>query len=161
MVHGEADRLQEGVALLRSSDRPIALAWACETASRQDGVLANPARRRLMEQARVQYERVGATGCAAHLRGQLPSAPVPRATDGAAIQRAAWQSLTSAERRIADEVSRGLTNREVARCLFISQNTVESHLKHIYPKLGIHSRMQLAVMVATQGEPAPAKGSSP
>jgi DNA-binding CsgD family transcriptional regulator len=161
MVHGEADRLQEGVALLRSSDRPIALAWACEAASRQDGVLANPARRRLMEQARVQYERVGATGCAAHLRGQLPSAPVPRATDGAAIQRAAWQSLTSAERRIADEVSRGLTNREVARCLFISQNTVESHLKHIYPKLGIHSRMQLAVMVATQGEPAPAKGSSP
>jgi DNA-binding CsgD family transcriptional regulator len=58
-------------------------------------------------------------------------------------------------------VSRGLTNREVARCLFISQNTVESHLKHIYPKLGIHSRMQLAVMVATQGEPVPAKGSSP
>jgi hypothetical protein len=53
MVHGEAARLQEGVTLLRSSDRPIALAWACEAASRQDGVLANPARRRLMEQARV------------------------------------------------------------------------------------------------------------
>lgn len=161
MVHGEAARLEEGVALLRSSDRPIALAWACEAASRQEGVLANTARRRLMEQARVQYERVGATGCAARVRDQLPSAPVPRAPDGAAIQRAARQSLTSAERRVADEVSRGLTNREVARCLFISQNTVESHLKHIYPKLGIHSRMQLAVMVATQGEPAPANGSSP
>jgi DNA-binding CsgD family transcriptional regulator len=161
MVHGEADRLEEGVALLRSSDRPIALAWACEAASRQDGVLSNPARRRLMEQARVQYERVGATGCAAQMRDQLPSEPVPRAPDGAALQRAAWQSLTSAERRIADEVSRGLTNREVATCLFISQNTVESHLKHIYAKLGIHSRMQLAVMVAANGEPAPANGSSP
>jgi DNA-binding CsgD family transcriptional regulator len=161
MVHGEAARLEEGVALLRASDRPIALAWACEAASGQDGVLAVPARRRLMEQARVEYERVGATGCAAHVRDQLPSAPVPRAPDGAASQPAAWQSLTSAERRIADEVSRGLTNREVARCLFISQNTVESHLKHIYPKLGIHSRMQLAVMVATHGEPAPVNGSSP
>jgi DNA-binding CsgD family transcriptional regulator len=162
MVHGEAARLEEGVALLRSSDRPVALAWACETASRQEGVLTNPARRRLMERARVEYERVGATGCAAHVRDQLPSAPVvSRAPDGAAIQRAAWQSLTSAERRVAGEVSRGLSNREVARCLFISQNTVESHLKHIYPKLGIHSRMQLAVMVATHGEPAPVNGSSP
>jgi DNA-binding CsgD family transcriptional regulator len=161
MVHGEAARLQEGVALLRSSDRPIAVAWACEAASRQDGVLANPARRRLMEQARVEYERVGATGCAAHVRDQLPSAPIHPAPDGAPSQRAAWQRLTSAERRVADQVSRGLTNREVARCLFISQNTVESHLKHIYPKLGIHSRMQLAVMVATHGEPAPAHGSSP
>lgn len=161
MVHGEAARLHEGIALLRSSDRPIALAWACEAASRQDGVLANPARRRLMEQARVEYERVGATGCAAHAGDQVPSAPVARAPDGAAIRPDDWQSLTSTELRIADEVSRGLTNREVARRLFISQNTVESHLKHIYPKLGIHSRTQLAVMAARHGEPAPANGSSP
>lgn len=161
MVHGEAARLQDGVALLRASDRPIALAWACEAASRQDGVLTNPARRRLMEQARMEYERVGATGCAAHACDQLPSAPVARAPDGPAIHRADWQSLTSSELRIADEVSRGLTNREVARCLSISQNTVESHLKHIYPKLGIHSRTQLAVMATRHGEPAPANGSSP
>jgi DNA-binding CsgD family transcriptional regulator len=160
MVHGDAARLQEGLALLRSSGRPMALAWACEAASRQDGVLASPARRRLLEQARVEYERVGATGCAAHAYDQLQSAPVVRAPHGAAIHRADWQSLTSAELRIVDEVSRGLTNREVASCLFVSQNTVESHLKHIYPKLGIHSRMQLALMAATQGKPAPAKGSS-
>jgi DNA-binding CsgD family transcriptional regulator len=160
MVHGDAVRLQEGVALLRSSGRPIALAWACEAASRQDGVLAKPARRRLLEQARVEYERVGATGCAAHACDRLRSAPVVRAPHETAIHRADWQSLTSAELRIVDEVSRGLTNREVASCLFVSRNTVESHLKHIYPKLGIHSRMQLALMVASQGNPAPAKGSS-
>ncbi len=160
MVHGDAVRLQEGVALLRSSGRPIALAWACEAASRQDGVLANPTRRRLLQQARVEYERVGATGCAAHACDELQSAPVVRAPHETAIHRADWQSLTSAELRIVDEVSRGLTNREVASCLFVSQNTVESHLKHIYPKLGIHSRTQLALMVATQGKPAPAEGSS-
>jgi DNA-binding CsgD family transcriptional regulator len=85
---------------------------------------------------------------------------VVRAPHETAIHRADWQSLTSAELRIVEEVSRGLTNREVASCLFVSQNTVESHLKHIYPKLGIHSRTQLALMVATQGKPAPAKDSS-
>jgi DNA-binding CsgD family transcriptional regulator/tetratricopeptide (TPR) repeat protein len=159
MVHGEAARLQEGVGLLRSSDRPIALAWACEAAARQDGVLAKPSRRRLMEEARAEYERFGATGFAAHSWDQGPSGPVTPARDGPAICRTVWQSLTSAERRIADEVSRGLTNREIARRLFISQNTVESHLKHIYPKLGIHSRSQLAVMVATHEEPAPANHS--
>jgi DNA-binding CsgD family transcriptional regulator len=108
----------------------------------------------------VEYEGVGATGCAAHAGDQLQAAPVVPAQPGAAIHRAAWQSLTSAELRIVDAVSRGLSNREVARRLFVSQNTVESHLKHIYPKLGIHSRTQLALMVATRGEPAPAKGSS-
>ena len=160
MVYGDAARLQEGVALLRSSGRPISLAWACEVAARQDGVLTSPARRRLLEQARMEYERVGATGCAAHAGDQLQAAPVVHAQHGAAIDRAAWQSLTSAELRIVDEVSRGFTNREVARRLFVSQNTVESHLKHIYPKLGIHSRTQLALMVATHREPAPAKGTS-
>jgi DNA-binding NarL/FixJ family response regulator len=108
----------------------------------------------------VEYERVGATGCAAHACDELQSAPVVRAPHETAIHRPDWQSLTSAELRIVDEVTRGLTNREVASCLFVSQNTVESHLKHIYPKLGIHSRMQLALMVATQARPAPAKGSS-
>ncbi|MGZ4781368.1 MAG: LuxR C-terminal-related transcriptional regulator [Oryzihumus sp.] len=160
MVHGDAAQLQEGVALLRSSGRPISLAWACEAAARQDGVLTNPARRRLLEHACVEYERVGATGCAAHAGAQLQAAPVIHAPHGAALHRADWQSLTSAEQRIIDEVSRGLTNREVARRLFVSQNTVESHLKHIYSKLGIHSRTQLALMVATHGEPAPATGSS-
>jgi DNA-binding CsgD family transcriptional regulator len=160
MVHGDAARLQEGVGLLRSSGRPISLAWACEAAARQDGVLTNPARRRLLEQARVEYERVGATGCAAHAGDQLQAEQVVRAPRGAGISRADWQSLTSAELRIVAEVSRGLTNREVARRLFVSQNTVESHLKHIYPKLGIHSRIQLALMVATPREPASARGSS-
>lgn len=154
MVHGDADRLQQGVALLRSSGRPIALAWACEAASHQEGVLTNPARRRLMEQARVEYERVGATGCAAHSSDEQHSAPDGRAPHDASIARADWQRLTSAELRIVAEVSRGLTNREVARSLFVSQNTVESHLKHIYPKLGIHSRMQLALMAARHEQPA-------
>jgi DNA-binding CsgD family transcriptional regulator len=149
MVHGDAAALQEGVTLLRSSDRPIVRAWACETASVHLTPPWNPLRRSLLEEARAEYEQVGATGSVARVCHELVSVPAPRAPEGTTIQEADWESLTSAELRIVKEVSQGLTNRQVARCLSVSQNTVESHLKHIYPKLGIHSRVQLALLVVT------------
>jgi len=55
--------------------------------------------------------------------------------------------LTSQERRVADLVCRGLTNREVAGHLFISVNTVEAHLRHIFRKYGVSSRTQLAARI--------------
>jgi DNA-binding CsgD family transcriptional regulator len=55
--------------------------------------------------------------------------------------------LTSQERRIADLVSRGLSNREVAGQMFLSVNTIETHLRHIFRKLGVRSRTELAARV--------------
>ncbi len=55
--------------------------------------------------------------------------------------------LTSQERRVADLVCRGLSNREVAGHLFLSVNTVEAHLRHIFRKLGVSSRTQLAARI--------------
>jgi DNA-binding CsgD family transcriptional regulator len=52
-------------------------------------------------------------------------------------------SLTTAERRVADMAIAGLTNPEIAQALFVSINTVEGHLRHVYQKLSIHSRRQL------------------
>jgi DNA-binding CsgD family transcriptional regulator len=52
--------------------------------------------------------------------------------------------LTPQERRIAALVSEGLTNREVAARLFVSTNTVETHLRHVFQKLGVRSRTALA-----------------
>jgi DNA-binding CsgD family transcriptional regulator len=52
--------------------------------------------------------------------------------------------LTSAERRVADLVAEGRTNREVAAALFLGESTVASHLTHIYGKLGVRSRTELA-----------------
>jgi sigma-54 dependent transcriptional regulator, acetoin dehydrogenase operon transcriptional activator AcoR len=55
-----------------------------------------------------------------------------------------WGSLTETERSVALLVAEGYTNRETAAKLFVSWHTVDSHLRHIYAKLGITSRVQLA-----------------
>ena len=68
---------------------------------------------------------------------------------------AGWDSLTETEARIADLVATGLTNRQVAREVFMSRHTVDTHLRHIFRKLAIVSRVQLARLVAERG---PARG---
>jgi DNA-binding NarL/FixJ family response regulator len=60
-------------------------------------------------------------------------------------------ALTPAERRVATLVAAGATNREAADRLFISVRAVEVHLTSIYRKLGIRSRAELAVRIATDG----------
>jgi DNA-binding CsgD family transcriptional regulator len=57
--------------------------------------------------------------------------------------------LTAAERRVAVLVVEGRTNREVAAALFLGERTVASHLTHIYAKLGVRSRTELARKVQT------------
>ena len=54
------------------------------------------------------------------------------------------EGLTPAERRVAALVAEGRTNREVAATLFLGERTVETHLTHIYAKLGVRSRTELA-----------------
>jgi len=54
------------------------------------------------------------------------------------------EGLTSAEQRVAALVAEGRTNREVAATLFLAERTVASHLTHIYAKLGVRSRTELA-----------------
>jgi CRP-like cAMP-binding protein len=55
--------------------------------------------------------------------------------------------LTPAERRVAALVAEGLSNAAIAEELYVSRHTVDSHLKHIFVKLGITSRVTLATMV--------------
>jgi DNA-binding NarL/FixJ family response regulator len=58
----------------------------------------------------------------------------------------ATTSLTKRERDVADAVAAGLSNKEAASALFLSQRTVEFHLTSIYRKLGVRSRTQLALL---------------
>ena len=62
-----------------------------------------------------------------------------------------WASLTPTERDVARLVADGLANNEIAARLFISRRTVQTHLTHVYAKLGIASRVQLAQEVAGHG----------
>ncbi len=68
-------------------------------------------------------------------------------------RRAAWRSqLTRREREIAGLVADGLGNREIAEQLYLSKRTVDSHMEHIFAKLGFTSRTQLAAWVLERGE---------
>jgi DNA-binding CsgD family transcriptional regulator len=55
-----------------------------------------------------------------------------------------WASLTPAERDVVRLVSEGLANKDIVTRLFVSPRTVQAHLTHVYTKLGLTSRVQLA-----------------
>jgi DNA-binding CsgD family transcriptional regulator len=65
-----------------------------------------------------------------------------------------WQCLTATERRVAALVAGGMTNRGIAECMFLSPRTIDAHLKHIYVKVNIHSRVELAVLTLQHRTPA-------
>jgi DNA-binding NarL/FixJ family response regulator len=58
-----------------------------------------------------------------------------------------WNSLSETERRVAELVARGHSNKEIAERLYMSHRTVGSHLYRIFPKLGLRSRVELARVV--------------
>jgi DNA-binding CsgD family transcriptional regulator len=53
-------------------------------------------------------------------------------------------NLTASELRVARLAAEGMTNREIAQALFVTENTIETHLRSVFRKLGIHSRSQIA-----------------
>jgi len=55
-----------------------------------------------------------------------------------------WESLTPTELDVVRLVSAGLPNKDVAARLFISPRTVQTHLTHVYTKLAVSTRVQLA-----------------
>jgi DNA-binding CsgD family transcriptional regulator len=62
-----------------------------------------------------------------------------------------WASLTATERDVVRLVSEGLGNKDIATRLFVSPRTVQTHLAHVYTKLGLTSRVQLVQEAARHG----------
>ncbi|MDX8054411.1 helix-turn-helix transcriptional regulator [Lentzea sp. BCCO 10_0798] len=92
-----------------------------------------------LDSARVRrtLRRLGVRRRRATVRRQDDQEPEPRPRTG-------WDSLTGTEQKVARLVADGLTNRQVAKELFISPHTVGFHLRQIYRKLTIGSRVDLA-----------------
>ena len=93
------------------------------------------AARQALERALGLFEEHGAAVWAVNARAELGR------IGGRAPARG---DLTPSERRVAELVAEGRTNRETAAALFVSERTVEGHLSRVYSKLGVRSRAELA-----------------
>jgi DNA-binding CsgD family transcriptional regulator len=118
LVHARA-LVDYGAALRRSGERAAArkpLTTGLDAAVRAGAT-------RLVERAKVELAAAGAR---------------PRR-----LQASGPESLTPAELRVARLAAEGRTNLEIARALFVTPKTVDTHLSHVYAKLGISSRQAL------------------
>ncbi|MGH7359237.1 MAG: helix-turn-helix transcriptional regulator [Candidatus Rokuibacteriota bacterium] len=95
-----------------------------------------------LEQAAAAFDELGSPGWADEARSELArvSARRPRPAG----------ELTPAERRVVELAAGGLSNKEIARSLFVTVPTIERHLTHAYAKLGVRSRAQLAGRLSAQ-----------
>ena len=116
-----------------------------------------------LREAYALYEELGAGHRMARVRSGLRAVGTRvRHWKNADRPAYGWDSLTDTERRIVDLVAQGLSNREVAGQIFLSAHTVAFHLRHVFWKLGLSSRVQLARLAAEQAaqdtarEPQPA-----
>ena len=94
------------------------------------------------------FERLGADWWADRCRREL-------AASGARLRKrdaTTRDELTPQELQVALQVARGLTNREIARTLFLSPKTIEFHLTRIYRKLDLNARSELVDRFAGQVE---------
>jgi DNA-binding CsgD family transcriptional regulator len=145
LAQGDPGPILGAIELARTSPRRLSHACTLEDGAR---LLVGAGRagdaRPLVEEAIGLLEQLGAAGWTARLdplveatgidRGRTPA---PRATHG-------WESLSPKEHEVVSLIADGLSNPEIADRLFISRRTVESHLSHVFRKLDLSNRTQLA-----------------
>jgi DNA-binding CsgD family transcriptional regulator len=142
---GGIPRLEEACALLETSPNRLEYTRALVDL----GAALRRANRRAdaREPLRCALEiadRGGLRLLARRARHELQSAGArPRRTALSGVE-----SLTPAEHRVALLAADGLTNREIAEQLYVTQRTVETHLTHVFQKLDISSRSELGVLGA-------------
>jgi DNA-binding CsgD family transcriptional regulator/tetratricopeptide (TPR) repeat protein len=141
--------LQKAVELYRDGPRPLAYSSALEDLGRVrvaaggDTALAVSC----FDEALSLAIRTGAEWDSARLRGRLRRLGVRRRYVGNERPKTGWASLTDPEVRVATLAAEGSTNRQIAESLFISPHTVNTHMRHVFEKLGINSRVLLTRFV--------------
>jgi DNA-binding CsgD family transcriptional regulator/tetratricopeptide (TPR) repeat protein len=145
----DVDALEEAVAWYRTSGRPLWLAAGLEDlfALKAGGADRDTAGA-VLEEALELYFACGADRDTRRTRATLRAVGIRRRLrTPSATPATGWDALSQAEREVAHLVVDGLTNRAIAERLFLSPHTVATHLKHIFLKLDIHSRVELVRLV--------------
>lgn len=155
LMHDDAGAFAEAIAHFERGPRPLALASALEDAGRlgiqrgdKDDAVDNLGR------ALEIYTRAGASRDAGRVRRRLRTLGVRRRLAATPSARSGWAALTDSELTVVGLVVQGLTNREVAERLFVSPHTVSTHLRHVFEKLELNSRLELVGVAARHGVPA-------
>ncbi len=143
---GAAFAALEAIDLDAAARLPLELGWTWLTKGR----LHRRAKQRraaahALGEAVAIFERHGAVAGAERARSEL---------EVVGPRRRAPDELTATELRVAELAASGVTNREIARTVFMSEKTVESHVGRIYRKLGIRSRAELGARMATGKTPS-------
>ncbi|MBJ7519793.1 MAG: AAA family ATPase [Solirubrobacteraceae bacterium] len=137
--------LQEAVMLLEPSPARLTLAHAL----RRLGEALRVERRRTDARAPLERAAELATTCGAtELQRQAVEAFASLGHTPRKLMFSGVEALTASERRVAELAAGGLTNRDIARELYVTPKTVENHLGRSYVKLGISGRRELRAVVA-------------
>jgi len=150
LVEERHEDLERAAALFEESPRRLALGSALEDYGRSLTKIDRAAGVAVLGRALELYFALGAEWDARRVRGRLGDLGVRRRIVATRGHGNGLATLTSAEVEVARLVSDGSTNREIADRLFLSPHTVNSHLRHIFTKLSIKSRTELARIVAEQ-----------
>jgi DNA-binding NarL/FixJ family response regulator len=112
-----------------------------------------------LKEALGEYRQVGAERDQARIRRRLRQLGIRRRhwTTPADRPVTGWESLTDTEQAVAGLVAEGLNNNQVAARMYISTHTVAHHLRQVFRKLSIASRIELARIVIEQAADGPAQ----
>jgi DNA-binding CsgD family transcriptional regulator/tetratricopeptide (TPR) repeat protein len=132
--------------VLARSPRPVLRAFGADSYGR--ALLTAGQRNAALEQLDLawdEYHRIGAWAWRADTQRVMREAGARRTKWSAATQASmGWTALTPAERRVALLIGTGHTNKSASAELGVSVNTVGTHLRSVFAKLNIQSRVQLA-----------------
>lgn len=151
VLDGDADAALRAAALSSADPRPLIRAAVLEDAGRllPDARAAEAIP--LLETALAAYAAAGAERDSARVRSLLRARGVRPPAGGSSRNASKWPALTESEFMVVSLVAQGATNREVAERLYLSPYTVNSHLRHVFTKLGIRSRVELTRLAAEAG----------
>jgi DNA-binding CsgD family transcriptional regulator len=149
----ETEKLETAAAVYRTTSRPLAFASALEDlgcARTDDGATSDAIA--AFDEALAANLAIGASWDAARVRRRLRRLGVRRRVQSPPAHSTGWAALTRAELEVAQLVAQGKTNREIADHLFVSPHTVNTHLRHIFAKVGVRSRVRLASVTSQSAE---------